>query len=167
MKKKYTNQRVTISYQKESPITSHNYMFSSFYYRGQSIWKTVWKGQPNGTKGTHEQYVHLNLAPNNLITLTLRDNSQHQSPHFVVLLFHHFQHVCSQRRFKIESSYRRFTSYTTFSQPKSALLFSPSNSFLQFQLVCCWYANDRWSNLPVYPTEGCTQPFIIIYWQHI
>ena len=51
-------------------------------------------------------------------------------------------------------------SYTTLLSLSRHFLYSPSNSFQQFQLDYCCYGNDRGSDLPVCPAGRCTQPFL-------
>ena len=127
---------------KESSTTSCCRIFNSFYYGNQSIWNTNLQGQPNEPKHNPIHFAHFNLAPNNLITLTLHDNQQ-QSPHLVNFTLSPLPIRLSLPKVQQRLCTAALPSYTTLLSLSQHFLYSPSNSFLQFQLVCCCYVNDR------------------------
>jgi len=111
-----------------------------------SIWNTKFQKQPNepntilllrtlqsGTKQLNHAYLVWKLA----VKPTSCKFYPFSTPHSLLLP------KVQQKPFTAA-----LPSNITFLSLSQHFLYSPSNSFLQFQLVCCCYADDRWCGLP-------------------
>ena len=126
---------------KESSTTSCCRIFNSFYYGNQSIWNTNLQGQPNKPKHNPKYFTHFKLAPNNLIMLTWHNNQQ-QSPYLVNFTLSPQPLCLSLPKIQQRLYTAALPSHTTLLSLSQHFHYSPSNSFLQFQLVSCCYVND-------------------------
>jgi hypothetical protein len=126
-----------------------------------SIWNTKLITHTNETTYNPDHFVHLRFGTNRLNPAYLArklvvqpTSCKFTLPPFPIRL----SLLMVQQRLCIVA----LPSYTTLLSLSQYFLYSPSSSFLQFQLVYCSYVSDSWSGHPVCSTGRCTQPFLTL-----